>query len=122
LSRNNLTDPAGSPLTCPQYGADPATYSEDCLSLILYVPKTVSGTAKSNVPTILWLHGGSFAFGSATDSGLDGSKLAVATNTIVAVVQYRLGGVRPLIPFHFFLAHPYTSSAGSLRTALRTLV
>lgn len=31
--------------------------------------------------------------GSATDAGLDGSKLAAATNSIVAVIQYRLGAV-----------------------------
>lgn len=32
--------------------------------------------------------------GSATGPGLDGSKLAIATGSIVAVVQYRLGAVR----------------------------
>lgn len=31
--------------------------------------------------------------GSASDPGLDGSALASATNSIVAVVQYRLGAV-----------------------------
>jgi len=38
--------------------------------------------------------GGSFITGSATNTGLDGSNLAVATNSIVAVIQYRLGVVR----------------------------
>ena len=32
-------------------------------------------------------------WGSASDPGLDGSKLATATNSIVAVIQYRLGVV-----------------------------
>ena len=41
----------------------------------------------------LRIHGGSFIIGSATDPGLDGSKLAIATNSIVAVTQYRLGAV-----------------------------
>jgi carboxylesterase type B len=81
-------------LACPQDNIDSSTYSEDCLSLILYVPNTVSSGPQGNVPTIMWLHGGSFMYGSATGPGLDGSKLAVATNSIVAVVQYRLGGVR----------------------------
>lgn len=40
------------------------------------------------------VHGGSFIVGSATGPGLDGSKLAIATGSIVAVVQYRLGAVR----------------------------
>jgi carboxylesterase type B len=66
-------------------------YSEDCLSMILYVPTSL--TASSKAPTLTWLHGGSFDSGSATGPGLDGSKLAAATNAIVAVIQYRLGGV-----------------------------
>jgi hypothetical protein len=41
----------------------------------------------------MWVHGGSFIAGSATAPGLDGSKLAVATNSIVAVMQYRLGAL-----------------------------
>jgi hypothetical protein len=31
--------------------------------------------------------------GAATAPGLDGSALAIATNSIVAVIQYRLGAV-----------------------------
>ena len=44
------------------------------------------------------IHGGSFVTGSATASGLDGAKLAQATNSIVAVVQYRLGAFGFLSP------------------------
>ena len=83
--------------------------SEDCLSMILYVPETIR--AGNNVPIMMWyiflfpscwihllhsftrIHGGSFIAGSATAPGLDGSKLATATGSIVAVVQYRLGAV-----------------------------
>lgn len=86
----------GLPLPCPQPPFDPSTSTEDCLSMILYVPP---GIAKdSAVPTFMWLHGGSFVIGSATDPGLDGSKLAIATQSIVAVVQYRLGGLGLLAP------------------------
>ena len=35
--------------------------------------------------------------GSATAAGLDGSKLAEATQTIVAVMQYRLGVVSGIL-------------------------
>ncbi|KAF8735714.1 hypothetical protein AX14_001579 [Amanita brunnescens Koide BX004] len=42
--------------------------------------------------------GGSFITGSATDPGLDGSNLAIATNSIVAVVQYRLGALGFMSP------------------------
>jgi hypothetical protein len=34
--------------------------------------------------------------GSATNPGLDGSALALATDSIVAVIQYRLGAVSPV--------------------------
>ncbi|KAJ3556644.1 hypothetical protein NM688_g1915 [Phlebia brevispora] len=90
---NNNTDPSALPLACPQFDAngdfDPTTVSEDCLSMLLYVPNSIS--PGSNVPTILWIHGGSFETGSSTFPGLDGSNLSTATNAIVAVVQYRLG-------------------------------
>ena len=39
------------------------------------------------------LHGGSFVTGSASDPSINGANLATATQSIVAVVQHRLGGV-----------------------------
>jgi carboxylesterase type B len=39
------------------------------------------------------VHGDSFIAGGATRPGLDGSRLATATGSIVAVIQYRLGAV-----------------------------
>ena len=44
------------------------------------------------------IHGGSFIVGSASGPGLDGAKLASATGSIVAVVQYRLGAFGFLDP------------------------
>ncbi|KAJ7685589.1 alpha/beta-hydrolase [Mycena polygramma] len=90
------TNASGLPLACPQPNVDPSTYTEDCLSMILYVPTTLK--ASSGVPTLLWIHGGSFIAGSATAPGLDGSKLAIATNSIVAVMQYRLGALGFMAP------------------------
>ncbi|KDQ61117.1 hypothetical protein JAAARDRAFT_32121 [Jaapia argillacea MUCL 33604] len=87
---NNATDVTALPLACPQPGLDDSSFSEDCLSMILYVPNNLPTTP---VPTLMWIHGGSFIVGSATGPGLDGSNLAVATNSIVAVVQYRLGAL-----------------------------
>lgn len=79
-----------TPLACPQNGMDASEYSEDCLYMILYVPvkAVMSGTA---VNTLVWIHGGSFYEGAATDAGLDGSALALASGSIVATIQYRLG-------------------------------
>jgi carboxylesterase type B len=75
--------------------------------MVLYVPPNMAPL--SNAPVMVWyvekcslllptdcfrrIHGGSFTIGSASEVGLDGSKLALATNSIVAVVQYRLGAV-----------------------------
>ncbi|KAK0211160.1 alpha/beta-hydrolase [Desarmillaria ectypa] len=93
---NNSSDVTAMPLACPQSGLDSSQYSEDCLSVILYVPATL--TVSDNVPTLTWVHGGSFITGSASDEGLDGSNLASATNSIVAVIQYRLGGLGFMAP------------------------
>ncbi|GLB34794.1 putative alpha beta-hydrolase [Lyophyllum shimeji] len=84
------------PLACPQPGVDPSAYTEDCLSMVLYVPPGL--TVMSNAPVLMWIHGGSFVVGSASGPGLDGSNLAVATNSIVAVVQYRLGALGFMSP------------------------
>ncbi|KDR81732.1 hypothetical protein GALMADRAFT_59378 [Galerina marginata CBS 339.88] len=92
---NGSTNVTALPLACPQ-GADPSAYTEDCLSMVIYVPPTL--TLVSNAPTLVWIHGGSFVVGSATGPGLDGSNLAIATNSIVAVVQYRLGALGFMAP------------------------
>lgn len=93
---NGSTNVTALPLACPQPNVDPSTYSEDCLSMILYVPTTLTSTCSAS--TLVWIHGGSFIAGSATGPGLDGSKLAIATNSIVAVVQYRLGALGFMAP------------------------
>ncbi|KAL5489975.1 hypothetical protein ACEPAI_4808 [Sanghuangporus weigelae] len=92
---NNLTDPTATPRACPQPSSseNSADTDEDCLNMILYVP--ISDT---NMPTMMWVHGGSFIVGSASGPGLDGSALAEATGSIVAVIQYRLGAFGFLAP------------------------
>lgn len=42
-------------------------------------------------PVLVWIHGGSYALGGASDPALDGSHLAQSTGSVVVVVQYRLG-------------------------------
>lgn len=49
---NGSTDVTALPLACPQPRVDPSTYSEDCLSMILYVPTTL--TSSSSVSTLFW--------------------------------------------------------------------
>ncbi|KAF8798128.1 alpha/beta-hydrolase [Phlegmacium glaucopus] len=93
---NKSTNVTALPLACPQSDLNPSAYSEDCLSMILYVPTTLTST--SSASTLVWVHGGSFIVGSATGPGLDGSKLAIATNSVVAVIQYRLGALGFMAP------------------------
>ncbi|KAI0636657.1 alpha/beta-hydrolase [Trametes polyzona] len=93
---NGSSDVTALPLPCAQLNGNSVVGVEDCLSMILYIPSTVS--KGSDAPTFMWIHGGSFVTGSATDAGLDGSKLAAATNSIVAVIQYRLGALGFLPP------------------------
>ncbi|KAH9928173.1 Alpha/Beta hydrolase protein [Fomitopsis serialis] len=93
---SGASNASGLPLACPQSGLDASEYSEDCLSMILYVPSSV--TIGSNAPALMWIHGGSFISGSATGAGLDGSALAAATESIVAVIQYRLGALGFMAP------------------------
>ncbi|KAF8831006.1 hypothetical protein HHX47_DHR1000022 [Lentinula edodes] len=93
---NGATNASGLPLVCPQQGVDDSTFSEDCLSMLIYVPDSFSPS--SSVPIFMWVHGGSFIEGSATDAGLDGSNLALATQSIVVVIQYRLGALGLMVP------------------------
>ncbi|XP_034144425.1 fatty acyl-CoA hydrolase precursor, medium chain isoform X3 [Esox lucius] len=61
--------------------------SEDCLYLNIYTPATPS--EKTNLPVMVWIHGGGFTLGSA--STYDGSALAAYQDVVVVLIQYRLG-------------------------------
>ncbi|KAK0184906.1 hypothetical protein F5146DRAFT_1228267 [Armillaria mellea] len=74
------------PLACPQDTSDVSAYSEDCLSIVLYVPSNLLVSGCGDAPTFMRIHGGSFIEGFASDYDLDGSIFAVATNSLVAVV------------------------------------
>ncbi|XP_052792727.1 cholinesterase 1-like isoform X2 [Mya arenaria] len=62
--------------------------SEDCLYLNLFVPRTNSINPS---PTLFWIYGGSYVYGSATLDIYDGRYLAAKESVIVATVQYRMG-------------------------------
>ncbi|XP_069128177.1 bile salt-activated lipase-like [Argopecten irradians] len=61
--------------------------SEDCLSLNIYVPRTLALSANRSV--MVFVFGGGFVVGQATL--YDGSYLALAGDTIVVTINYRLG-------------------------------
>ena len=61
--------------------------SEDCLYLNMFVPRT----SKTNIPTLIWIFGGSFVYGSATLDIYDGRYLAATQSVIVVTIPYRMG-------------------------------
>uniref|UniRef100_A0A8C5YP70 Carboxylic ester hydrolase n=1 Tax=Marmota marmota marmota TaxID=9994 RepID=A0A8C5YP70_MARMA len=65
----------------------PIPMSEDCLYLSIYAP--AHAREGSNLPVMVWIHGGALVMGSA--SMCDGSILAAIENVLVVTIQYCLG-------------------------------
>lgn len=63
--------------------------SEDCLYLNVFTPRTVPS---DGLPVLFWIHGGSFALGSARLPDYDGSSIAANQEVIVVTVNYRTNG------------------------------
>jgi len=77
--------------TCPRPGM-PTNMEEDCLTLNVYAPVPARGDRKEKHAVMVFLHGGSFLFGSATDLKKETLRELVLGNGIVVVtVEYRLG-------------------------------
>ena len=60
--------------------------SEDCLYLNIWKPKT----NKTNLPILIFIHGGSLTTGSAAFDDYNGEEMA-KTGVIMVTIQYRLG-------------------------------
>jgi len=61
--------------------------AEDCLYLNIWRP----ATADTQLPVIVWVHGGSNISGYTADPVYDGANLARTANAIIVTVNYRLG-------------------------------
>ncbi len=72
-------------------GETPGTVKgqEDCLYLNVFTPD--SAAPQSELPVMVWIHGGAFTAGSS--NGYDGSVLADKNNIVVVTVNYRLGAL-----------------------------
>ncbi|EUC48655.1 hypothetical protein COCMIDRAFT_2516 [Bipolaris oryzae ATCC 44560] len=71
---------------------DPNVYAEDCLFLNIwtpYLPNPANKTPKLKA-VMVWLHGGGFLTGTASDPTYDGSALASRGDVVVVSVDYRL--------------------------------
>ena len=78
--------------------------SEDCLRLNVWRPRHRNGLR----PVMVWIHGGSFAFGSASDLLQDGSTFAGEGAVFVSIAS-RVG-------IFGFLAHPELAEESSARS------
>ncbi len=88
---------------CMQPGSYPGQAgrgSEDCLFLNIYAPQNAS-----NLPVMVWIHGGSFRTGAGSD--FDPRTLAREQNVVVVMLNYRLGALG-------FLAAPGLTENGSV--------
>ncbi|KAM5262854.1 acylcarnitine hydrolase-like [Ctenodactylus gundi] len=83
--QNDLMNADGLRLLNPTLPA--MSMSEDCLYLNIYTP--AHAHEGSNLPVMVWIHGGGLVAGMA--SMYDGSLLAAVEDVVVVVIQYRLG-------------------------------
>lgn len=64
-----------------------AVGSEDCLYLNIWRP----ATGNTNLPVIMFIHGGSNVCGYTADPVYDGAALAKSANAVVVTANYRVG-------------------------------
>ncbi len=95
-----------------QTGRPGAEHSEDCLYLNIWAPD-----GKGPFPVYVWIHGGGFTGGSASDPMFDGTALA-QEGIICITVAYRLG------VFGFLDLEPLLGAqyAGSANNGVRDLI
>ncbi|MBV8928403.1 MAG: carboxylesterase/lipase family protein, partial [Mycobacteriaceae bacterium] len=68
-----------------------APQHEDCLTLNIWAS---SGTAPGDAkPVMVWIHGGAYVLGSASQPLYDGTLLASGGDVVVVTVNYRLGAL-----------------------------
>ncbi|CAK8684419.1 unnamed protein product [Clavelina lepadiformis] len=81
---------------CSQSPYDPATMSEDCLYLNVYVPidttLPVDYVSANKYAVMVWVHGGSYMTGNVSPD-FQGDVFAAQNNVIVVTVNYRLGSL-----------------------------
>src|SRR6266568_9064882 len=66
---------------------EPRPMSEDCLYLNIWSP----GASAGQRPVMVYIHGGAFTLGSASDPWYDGTSFAANHNIVVVSLNYRLG-------------------------------
>jgi para-nitrobenzyl esterase len=62
--------------------------AEDCLFLNVWAP---SGAEPGSTPVMVWVHGGAYIFGAASQPLYDGRVLASGGDVVVVTLNYRMG-------------------------------
>ncbi|KAF7334309.1 COesterase domain-containing protein [Mycena sanguinolenta] len=65
--------------------------TEDCLFLNVYYPSDGAGAPPSELPTLVWIHGGGYIAGAASGSNGEDIINQSARGVVVVLIQYRLG-------------------------------
>lgn len=107
--RNAAPQPAHNPQD-GQYGteffAEDAPFSEDCLQLNIWVPKSVLSGETEPAAVALWIHGGAYSAGWSFEPEMDGEAWA-ERGVILVTANYRLG-------IFGYLSHPWlTAESGT---------
>lgn len=76
------------PCVQPIPGRNQIIGKEDCLFLNIFTPELPSGN--EGLPVVIWIHGGGFRFGSASQYGV---RHLVGKRLVVVTIQYRLGSL-----------------------------
>ncbi|KAF1926461.1 alpha/beta-hydrolase [Didymella exigua CBS 183.55] len=102
FSDSTYLPPAGSNISAFSYGpqciqgscsSGEAPCSEDCLYLNIWTPTIPNGkSAKAKKkPVMVWIYGGGFVSGSASDTTFDGGAMASRGDVVLVTINYRLG-------------------------------
>ncbi|KAG5886054.1 hypothetical protein JTB14_009503 [Gonioctena quinquepunctata] len=76
------------PCIQPRPGTNLVIGNEDCLALNVFTPELPTGT--EGLPVVVWIHGGGFRYGSASQYGVGH---LVGKQLVVVTIQYRLGSL-----------------------------
>ncbi|KAJ8925837.1 hypothetical protein NQ315_009689 [Exocentrus adspersus] len=76
------------PCVQPRPGSNKVIGSEECLALNVFTPELPTGL--EGLPVVIWIHGGGFRYGSASQYGV---RHLVSKRLVVVTIQYRLGSL-----------------------------
>ena len=108
--------PPGSNLTALEYAPrciqsgcssqDASDCTEDCLTLNIWTPYLPNTDNTKGKAVMVWMHGGGFTSGTASDTTFDGGAMASRGDVVLVTINYRLSTLG-------FLALSNTSLAGN---------